>query len=187
MQYPRLAVRISVLSLVVTAGAAWMTHNNGEIARAADRGWLGPASMRLNEKPIGGKRLEFLLEYQNSGRQPALSVVLLSWIARFDRPREMNKDRAIEDVKQCLRSNPDDFQVIFPGKGNLEPYRPGIDLLRIAIDEHSPIYIDGCFAYRTIRETHRTAFCFKYDPEYPRYDADGKLMLDLCDFGHYAD
>ncbi|SDH76945.1 hypothetical protein SAMN05216338_101327 [Bradyrhizobium sp. Rc2d] len=70
----KLAETISIIALIVSAIAALMTHQNGVIARAADRAWLGSASMKLSERPMDGKGLEFLLEYQNTGRQPALDV-----------------------------------------------------------------------------------------------------------------
>ncbi|RXH12732.1 hypothetical protein [Bradyrhizobium guangzhouense] len=191
--YARIAVGISIVSLFVSAivsgCAAWVTYQNGQIARAADRAWLGPASMRLNEKPAGGKRLEFLFEYQNSGRQPALKVSHFLGSHALTGPDDTtNRKRALEDVEACKRLGSGDHQVIFPGKGNLEPYHPTSELLSKAIEDHSPIYIDGCFAYQTLGEPHHTAFCFKYDPDFPRYDhPEGKLLLDLCDFGHYAD
>ena len=188
-RYQRRAFIVSIIAVIISLSALAVSKYSADNARKADRAWLGPASVRLNERPVGGKRLEFVVEYQNTGRQPALSVAyfLGSHALPESDKRGANRDRALEDVKSCKLLMPEDQQVIFPGKGNLEPYRPVSDLLQTAVDAQVPIYVDGCFAYWTVDGPHHTAFCFKYDPDFPRHDAEGKLMLDLCDFGHYAD
>jgi len=187
-RYPRLAVMTSTAAVIATVASVSVAYYNAENTRRADRAWLGPASMRLSERPTFGKDLEFLFEYENAGRQPALNVsyYLDSYTSR---EREVGSGpRPLGHILRCRHVPPprNIRLVVFPGKGAFEPYRAADSLLRDPFGGEI-ILVNGCMVYQTLNEIHRTAFCFKYDPRHERRDAYGKPILDLCNHGHYAD
>jgi hypothetical protein len=189
-KFQRLAFITSIVAIGISGTALWISYNSSENARKADRAWVGAATMRLSDKPAVGNELRFILDYQNSGRQPAQDVFYDMDSYTFN--KNMTSDiaaRATRHISRCKSSPPSaDRLTIFPGKGTFEAYRVPKEFVTTTVTGGSDIIItDGCFVYRTLNKIHRTAFCFEYDAQIARGDDGGKPVMNLCNHGHYAD
>ncbi|MGV7219652.1 hypothetical protein [Bradyrhizobium sp. UFLA05-112] len=191
-RYQRFAVCISAASVLTAITALWVSYNSARNAVRADRAWVGPVSMRLSEKPAVGKPLQFFLEYQNTGRQPAQDVFYDPDSYSFNRDLAADRaERAKRHVEDCKQRQPNGSQLtIFPGRQTFTPYqiKKSSTLITKSVTNGTDlILIAGCFVYRTLDEVHRTAFCFEYDATNPQVDDDGRPIMDFCLNGNYAD
>jgi hypothetical protein len=189
-RYQRWALIFSATAVAISASALIVTSWAAMNASKADRAWVGPTTIRLSQKPAIGKEVRFTLEYQNSGRQPALDFFYEPDSYSFN--REMTRDaaaRANAYIDRCKAFNPGSNKLtIFPGKGTSEVYAvPKTFVTEAVASGKEVVLINGCFVYRTLTEVHRTAFCFKYDVKNAQEDDDGKPIMTSCNYGHYAD
>lgn len=55
--------------------AGRQADNSDKAMLQAQRAWIGPRDARLESKPVVGQKNKFVVEYQNTGKEPALSFV----------------------------------------------------------------------------------------------------------------
>jgi hypothetical protein len=161
---------------------------------SASRAWLGPLTATINSVQKD-KGLEGIVQYQNTGREPAIDVFqsvfgktypLESW-----KNEEAAKDigalasgcLAITDVGHGL-------QVVYPNTG-FSAYQihfdtskaPGIVIVDDDMIAGKTIFkVQGCFVYRTIETIHHSAFCYFYQGNYTSLP-----NLNICNVGNAAD
>ena len=156
----------------------------------AQRAWIGPRDARLENKPVAGQKNKFVVEYQNTGKEPALSFVFdataLVATAAEEQDGTLNR-KMTEYLSRCLSTPARGLAgVVFPTSGF------GVSQLSADVDEKlidddvaagkKPLLIQGCFAYQTGNITRHSAFCFFY-----RADRTDTAHLNVCLSGNYAD
>jgi len=91
---------------------------------AAQRAWIGPRTAGSDVKPEIDKSLKLNIQYQNTGREPALETVYDTdiFIADGDQEKTGQKVRAFQD-KCKLKWTPGQTTVVFPSVGNASSYQ----------------------------------------------------------------
>jgi hypothetical protein len=180
----------------VAAGAAiwsgWVFHGQLQEMREEKRAWVGPIGAGLpNGLPQEGNPATIVVQYRNTGREPAFDVVANSsvWIITLAAYQEGAGRAQIEQsVEQCRQTQPAvGAQVVFPSTG-FSCYT-GSSLIEGHFIDWDVLYgtrlisIMGCYVYNTLGITHRTSYCFWFQ--------NGTLATaqswGFCSTGNYAD
>jgi hypothetical protein len=156
----------------------------------AQRAWIGPIDARLETKPVAGQKNKFVVEYQNTGKEPALSFIFDAALLFFTSAEEadgtLNKKMA-EYLQKCGNTPARGLAgAVFPTSGF------SVSQLSIPIDETlidegvvtgtKAILVQGCFVYQTGNITRHSAFCYFY-----KTDKTDTAHLNVCLSGNYAD
>lgn len=171
--------------------ATKQADNSDKAMVQAQRAWIGPRDAKLENKPVAGQRNKIVVEYQNTGKEPALSFVfdatalVIADVEEMDGTsvRKMN-DYLLKCVKTPVRSF---AGVVFPTSG-FAVSQASIELNEKLIDDDvatgtgKSLIVQGCFAYQTGNVTHHSAFCFFY-----RANISDIAHLNVCLSGNYAD
>jgi hypothetical protein len=155
---------------------------------AGSRAWVGPNGASVDGAITTGNPAIFVINYQNSGRQPATGFV--SYIAPFIiTADEANSpiSKIPENVANCRRMEPiEGAQVVYPSTGfGGNQYHTTIDKSLVddqVIKGDKLIVIVGCFSYITFDLPHHSASCFFY-----KGGTTKGPELNFCAHGSYAD
>jgi hypothetical protein len=170
--------------------AAKQADSSDKAMLQAQRAWIGPRDARLETKPIAGQKNKFTVEYQNTGREPALSFVFDATPLIFSSADEANGalgSKMLNYVQKCIAMPVRVLAgVVFPTSGFT------VSQLTIPIDETlidegvatgtKAILVQGCFAYQTGNAIRHSAFCYFY-----KADKSDIAHLNVCLSGNYAD
>ena len=159
---------------------------------ANQRAWIGPRNARSDNVPEVGKELSIFLDYQNTGREPAIETVYD--VEAFVSSEEDDKSGALGGkvnafLDKCkIMWRPAPAQVIFPNIGGLgssyalKKTLRAEDIDQEIVDGHKFIILTGCFVYKTVNSIHRSSFCYYFK---------AKQMLpgnwNICTVGNDAD
>jgi hypothetical protein len=133
---------------------------------ASERAWVGPANAKADGPPITTKPLDVVVEYKNTGREPALNAVydLQHKIGRLDDPDLLNEMSKF--IEQCkMMWHPNQAQVIYPMTNNEYNLSHQIDASEInddVVSGENVILVYGCFSYETIQTIHRSWYCYYF-------------------------
>lgn len=164
--------------------------NSDRALLQAQRAWIGPRDARLESKPVAGQKNKFVVEYQNTGKEPALSFVFdarsVAATAREEQDGTLN-NKMTEYLSKCLGTPARGLAgVVFPTSG-FSAAQLAVDVDEKLIDDDvasgkKTLLIQGCFAYQTGNITRHSAFCFFYGA-----DRTDIAHLNVCLSGNYAD
>lgn len=165
---------------------------------AASRAWLGPLTTTINSVQKD-KALEGVVQYQNTGREPATDVLpnISTKIYLLD---EWNSGTAAKEIialaEKCLAISetqlPRGLQVVYPNIG-FSTYQLHFDTNKgaepdkiIVTDDmiagKTIFKVQGCFIYRSIGSIHHSAFCYFYQG-----NSTSLPNLNICNVGNAAD
>jgi hypothetical protein len=170
--------------------ATRQSDNSDKALLQAQRAWVGPRDARLEGKPVPGQKNKFIVEYQNTGKEPALAFFFEASPLITTVAEDMNgvlTTRMMIALQKCLATPARILAgVVFPTSGF------NSNALNIAVDEKlidddvatgaKILVVNGCFAYQTGNVTHHSAFCYFY-----RADESDITHLNICTAGNYAD
>jgi hypothetical protein len=155
---------------------------------AGSRAWVGPNGATIEGTPAIGNSVDFVITYQNSGRQPATGFVPAGDVFTLttdDAGRSVSK--ISENVEKCRAQPPiAGAEVVYPSTGfSGNQYRTTVDKSLIddeVVKGDKLIVMTGCFAYITFDTAHHSAYCF-----YFRNGTTKPPNLSFCVNGSYAD
>jgi uncharacterized protein YoxC len=173
----------AVAQAAVAAQAAETARNS---MLGSQRAWVGPRNVKMTTEPKVGEELEFIVEYQNMGREPASGFAydLDPFASATD---EEASKRIIPYMTKCLNTVERKIgQVVYATTGfsqyNLTAKAKKDFADGDMISGAKAIFLQGCFTYESIQSVHRTFFCYFYKAGRSRIDS-----LNICNAGHYAD
>lgn len=167
---------------------------NAKIARenfvASERAWVGPRNAKINNAPVLDQDLKIIVEYGNTGREPAVETVYDTDIftaGDSDAQEALNRINGfIADCK--IMWKPDRASVVYPSVGlSAANYTLTATMEKSKIDAdvisgEKIIFLSGCFSYKTTESIHRSWFCYFFKA--------GKTDLNnwnICATGNGAD
>jgi hypothetical protein len=154
---------------------------------ASQRAWIGPRNAKSDAGPELDKTLNVTVEYQNTGREPALETIADTDIfAAEDSTDTANRINSF--IEQCkIKWTPTQKGVVFPAG----PASSAYELTRAmdsglidqdVIDGTKFVFIDGCFNYKSAGGIHRTSFCFYFSTKKTK-----PSNWNICGIGNDAD
>ena len=168
--------------------------DNAKIARenfvASERAWVGPRNAKINSAPVADKDLPIIVEYGNTGREPALETIYdTDAFAAGDNEIASTTQRINDFIRECKKMwRPQQATVVYPSVGlSAASYNLTTTLDKSLVDEavvsgDKTIYFSGCFSYKTTETIHRSWFCY--------YFKNGKTPIstwNICQSGNGAD
>jgi len=155
---------------------------------ASQRAWVGPRNAKSDIAPEIGKNLNIVVEYQNTGREPALETISdAEAFAAPDSPESMT--RINDFIAQCkIQWIPTQKGVVFPAGPTSSSYELTKPLDTSFIDQDiidgtKFIFIDGCFNYKSAGGIHRTSFCYYFS----NAKKTKPTNWNICGIGNDAD
>ena len=156
----------------------------------SQRAWLGPTHASIAAMPEVGKSVEISIQYQNTGRTPALGFIFgldpFTMLPTEDRsPRVLN--RMTTYANACKgHAKWDGGSVVYPLSG-FNTYTLTSTLKDPLITEDfikrkRILLVQGCFLYRTFDLPKHSYFCYFFDPQSTKIG-----NLNICTIGHDAD
>jgi hypothetical protein len=192
------AVEIAALQAKAAQDANELTRANSkssdEMAQqtliANQRAWLGPNDAKLAEAPVAGKKLDVVITYHNTGKEPARNV---AWdVERIvtTPEEEANGTLGVKITaflaKCLLLKEREAGQVVYPSTGfghaTLRTIYPAEIIDEHIVNGKKWLVIQGCFVYRTFDKVRHSGFCFFY-----KGDMTKPEHLNVCLGGNYAD
>ncbi len=166
------------------------TETSAQAIIAAGRAWVGPRDARLESKPAVAQNNKAIVEYQNTGKEPAVGFVYATFPFAVTAAEDASGAAAktmLENMQKCISTPPAMLAgVVFPtsgfNAGNLATLIDGTLIDQDVIDSKKMLIVQGCFAYQTDNITHHSAFCFFY-----KADQSDIAHLNICRSGNYAD
>jgi hypothetical protein len=157
---------------------------------AAGRAWVGPRNAKISGAIEAGKPGELVIEYANTGREPALNFVY-SIDAFSSTNAEEKNGVTIAKINATLKGckaveRLGGGQVIFPSTGfssyNLTSKTADEVFDQEMIDGEKTLIVQGCFLYNSFNIIRHSYFCYFY-----RAKTTKPENLNICANGHYAD
>ena len=160
-------------------------------AMVGQRAWVGSWNAKLSAEPIAGEPLKIIIEYQNTGQEPARNFTFS--IDTFTAPQdESNADgvkrHTMRFWEHCRsKSYTNSGQVIYPNSGLARMYTLTTQLDRHEVTEavvagERVVFVQGCFVYQTAQTVHLSSFCYYYQAGVTKI-----ASLNFCLFGQYTD
>jgi hypothetical protein len=161
---------------------------------ASQRAWLGPLTATINSVQKD-KGLEGVVQYQNTGKEPAVDV-LPGVAGKTYSLDQWNNGTAIQDINSeansCLAFTdlPRGLGVAYPNIG-FSTYQIHFDTSKgpnptMVTDDmiagQTVFKVQGCFAYRTVGGVHHSSFCYYYLANFTTLP-----NLNICSVGSTAD
>jgi hypothetical protein len=157
---------------------------------ASQRAWVGPINAKIDIAPVAGSPLDVVVEYRNTGKEPALAVFQGIDSFTFTQAEDdsgITRSRIINFAVNCFdKQSSDGANVAYPASGSSED-QITITVPKETIDDAvvkgtKTVVILGCFAYETSGATHHSSFCFLFKA------GKTKLQnLNYCPAGSHAD
>jgi hypothetical protein len=156
----------------------------------AERAWLGPNNAGFASEPAPNKAIEVTINYQNSGRQPALNFLYFADPFSATVEDDIN-GTVVSRIAQYLDNCKSQIawpggSVVYPSTGfsnyvlNTKTKEDFVDDPIIKKDKI--VFLQGCFLYRTFDAPRHSYFCFFYKQGQTKFQ-----NLNICANGHYAD
>jgi hypothetical protein len=167
--------------------ATRQAENSDKALFQSQRAWVGPSNASFSAEPKTEEPIEVAIQYQNSGREPALNF---SYNIDMFGVIENNPDfgnRVTPFMTKCLATSAvAPGQVVYPSTG-FSQYTLGAKSDKTLVDDlivsgEKVIVIQGCFLYATGQTVHHSFFCFFFKNKLTRI-----ANLNICQSGHYAD
>lgn len=166
------------------------TETSARAIVAADRAWVGPEGAHLESKPAVGQKNKIIVQYQNTGKEPAIGFVYAAFPFVVTVQEDASGKAAntmFENMQKCINTPPALLAgVVFPTSGftsgNLFTPIDGALIDQDVVDSKKFLILQGCFAYQTDNVVHHSAFCFFY-----KVDQTDIGNLNICRSGNYAD
>jgi hypothetical protein len=159
---------------------------------ASQRAWVGPRNAKSSSAPTADKDLSILLEYGNTGREPAIETVYDTDVFTGTPEEDKNGTAAARIsgfIGKCkVMWKPDQAAVVYPSVGlsaanyTLNRVMDKSDIDDDVISGAKFIFFSGCFAYKTTETIHRSWFCYFFKA--------GKTDINnwaICQTGNGAD
>jgi hypothetical protein len=159
-------------------------------AAQAQRAWVGPRDARLESKPILGQKNKVIIEYQNTGKEPAIGFVFGGFPFVITTEEDANGtaiQKMLANMKQCVETKAAMLAgVVFPTSGftagNLGTLIDEKLIDQDLLDSKKMLIIQGCFAYIASNVVRHSAFCYFF-----KADQTDIAHLNICQSGNYAD
>jgi hypothetical protein len=168
---------------------------NAQTARdsylASQRAWVGPRNAKIAAVPVADKDLPIVLEYGNTGREPAVETVydVDAFTATEDEDNGGKTAQRINAfIKTCIAMwKPDEASVVYPSAGLSANYVLTKTLDKSFIDDdvvsgNKIIILSGCFVCKTSQSIHRSWFCYFY-----KANKTEIANWNICKTGNNAD
>jgi hypothetical protein len=182
------ALKVSADAEKVAADAAQKQADNSEKAfTLGQRAWVGPTNATLSEEPKIGKAIEVAIQYQNSGREPALGFVNDVHIEAVNsQDNNATTVGVYTFMVQCgVRKAWQGGQVVYPSaftNATLTSKSAASTVDAAVLAGKKDVLVQGCFHYRTMSESKFSYFCYFY-----RAGTTKIQNLNICQSGHDAD
>ena len=165
--------------LAVLAYLQWRTlEKTDHTLRLQQRAWVAPIHAELDWQhgSFGeGSRLNTVVRYGNIGKEPATWFVGVQKAKSFPAPPNNQYQswsatftpKQIEGVCKQVGANGDGL-VVYPSGPLDYDFGSSIDELAITpqiMNGSQILYIEGCFAYRTMEAEHKSQYCFMLVPK----------------------
>ena len=172
------------------AHAAFQQYESAEKSLTlSQRAWVGPQNILFSSEPEIGKPLEAVVQYQNSGRTPALNFfyrVNFSSVSNYDELRTTDPPELKSFMTDC--GNSKDWtggSVVYPSSFanySMTARAPDSFVDKAVATGEKVVVVQGCFLYHTMDIPRHSYFCFYYK------HGDSKIQnLNICPSGHDAD
>jgi hypothetical protein len=157
----------------------------------AQRAWVGPTLAKIETAPEIGKPLRVLIQYANSGKEPALNFIYTGDILTVTAADEVNNISSAKVeafFKGCREAtNLRAGQVVFPTVGIAEGGTMSITSKEDFVDAplldgEKTAIAQGCFLYKSFNIVRHTYFCFFYNSKRSKIES-----LNYCTNGAGAD
>lgn len=160
---------------------------------ASERAWVGPRSARSDGIPEKEREYPIYMDYQNSGREPAIEMaydVLAFAFSGEDDSSGSVRNRITGFIDSCkIKWQPHSAQVVYPSTGGLglTGYVLSTKLSATEIDDDvvsgaKSVAYAGCFSYKTVGTIHRSSFCYFFNAKTSK-----PANWNICAFGNGAD
>lgn len=166
------------------------TARVSQYASAANqRAWIGPRNARISAEPQLSEPITIILEYQNTGREPATNFTyeVESFTATREEESKSGLRRTTSFMNKCMSASQlSHGQVIYPTTGSsfyiLSTRLDGKMVDEKVVSGNKTIYFQGCLSYQTLMTVHHSFFCYYYKK------GDTKSgRMGICNAGHNAD
>lgn len=183
------ASRDSAKANIEAAQAATRQSENSDKALTeSQRAWVGPSNAYSSGDPVAGHPYDVTLQYQNTGREPAIenSINMTAFTETVQRDQDATQ-KIIEFRNTCIdRWQPNGGNVVFPSIANTTYSSfKSIDATTIDADVANgtkTIFLTGCFVYKTLDGYHRSSFCYFFKKGITK-----PANWNICEIGNYAD
>jgi hypothetical protein len=177
----------AIASKIAADAATTQSRISDKTLIQAQRAWVGPRNASVAAEPAIGKPIEITVEYQNSGREPALRFVYSLEPFLVTTAEETNGTLAakiLNNMNACKASN--EWQggsVIYPsGVYNLNAKTKDEFVDEDLTKGDKLLIVEGCFGYRTYDAQRHSAFCYFY-----KQGTTKPQTLNICISGNDAD
>jgi hypothetical protein len=158
---------------------------------ASQRAWIGPRNAKSVTGPELEKNLDVVVEYQNTGREPALETIFDAEV--FVATKEEDDSGAVSSrinnfIGKCkVKWTPMKKGVVFPSGGTGSAYEltKTLDVSEIdqdVVDGSKSIIVDGCFVYKSAGGIRRSSFCYFFTGKKTK-----PTNWSICEVGNDAD
>ncbi len=195
-------LKLFTLIGVFTAAAftllqAYLIRESNKITREAlvssSRAWIAPANAYFTSDVAKNVPFSFEVQYRNTGRSPALGAHPIYTLQQV--PVSKFEDNTFNAFIEADKASDDCTHLgLAPGADVIYPDQPdGYKLLFTnhltnwinddVISGKTAVVLQVCFAYQTMREIHRTAFCYFYRAG----TSPANKQMNICTAGNHAD
>jgi hypothetical protein len=181
----------AIASKVAADAATKQSENSDKSLIEAQRAWVGPYNANIMAEPAIGKPVEITIEYQNTGREPALGFIYsidpflitpeedANWSVNTKLQNSMNICKATEKWQGG--------SVVYPYTGSRSSYVLNTKNIADFVDEdftkgNKLMVVQGCFLYKTFNLPRYSHFCYFYKQGYSK-----PQNLNICHSGQDAD
>jgi hypothetical protein len=156
----------------------------------SQRAWVGPLNASFGAEPGIGKPIEISIQYQNTGREPALNFLYFAdpLPATVEEQTSGKLDATLLNCMNACKEMKEwnGGSVIYPSTG-FSTYTLNAKTKDEFVDEaitkgDKTIIAQGCFAYRSFNLPRHSYFCYFY-----KQGQSKPQNLNICPSGHYAD
>lgn len=179
--------------IAASSAQAQAANTNAAIAQQAMiaglRAWVGPQDAHLDGTPTKDQTLTVVVNYLNTGREPALGFaysVKPFPVVRNGESYAVGTSGLNDFTKTCnALERPIASGVVYPSttftsyelSTTIDPNMVNDQL----IEKKLPVAVMGCFAYKSAGDVHRSEFCYLFIPDKTKPE-----HLNICADGNYA-
>ncbi len=172
--------------------ATRQAENSNKAVAQSQRAWVGPRNARSDRSPELNKDFSAIIEYQNSGREPAIETTFDSdiFVATNDTSHLLEATARISKfISECkTRWTPTQATVVFPSVGGfgggyqMTKALLGEEVDQVVVDGDKIVFLSGCFVYKSVGEIHRSSFCYYFKAQKTQ-----PANWNICAVGNDAD
>lgn len=169
--------------------AAKQAESSDRALMEAQRAWVGPRTASFTAEPAIGKPIEIAIEYQNTGREPALGFIYMADSFSISAKEADSGIGRIKDYMAACKNVKDwnGGSVVYPGTSGFSTgYTFFSKTKENFVDDaivkgKKVIILQGCFLYRTFNLPRHSYFCYFYKQGFTKIQ-----NLNICQSGHDA-